>query len=579
MNIAGYKVRETLGKGAMATVYLAEQESLEREVALKVMAPQLMANSEFCQRFLKEGKIIANLAHPNIVTVFDIGVDQATYYMALEYAPGGTLTERLQQPIGQDQALQTLEHVARALSYAHGKGFVHRDVKPGNVLYRADGTALLSDFGIAKAARSSTQLTAAGWGLGTPQYMSPEQVSGVGVDARSDIYSLGIVFYEMLVGRRPYEDEQPLRVARMHVEAPVPTLPEEYAPLAPILARLLAKDRLDRFQDCDELLGAVARMRTVLAGAADTAPTQLRLPTAALRSGDGADRGRPAPAAADDGQGARVRAESGMQSPAAAEGRSPSTFARLLKVARRRGRTLRWTGGGLVLGTLIAVVAWGWLGRGDETRPRSATSTVAVPTAEQVVRRRLQQLGELTAAYQRVLAIAPDDAQALAGLDALDSVYVELGEYSWDHVGTPLALELLDDALRKNPGWQAVAALQMRIRAVDARAGPGREERREVDRLLAEGTRQLRAARYLFPIEGNAVQAYQRVLRIDPRNEVAQRRLQAMAEVFEQVARREFETGDLAAAAEQVAAGLFVAPRHPGLLAWRERLEGPAPRP
>ena len=247
VEIPGYRVLRTLGSGGMATVYLAEQESLEREVALKVMAPVLAANADFCQQFIKEGRITAKLSHPNLVTVYDIGSYRGTYYMASEFLPAGSLRDRLQERIAVGDALAIARDVACGLSYAHDKGFVHRDVKPGNILFRANGSAVLADFGIAKAITTIGQATMAGNAIGTPDYMSPEQAQATLVDGRSDFYSLGAVLFEMLSGRKPYVAGDPYAVALRHITEPVPKLPDALTWLQPLIDQMMAKDRELRF--------------------------------------------------------------------------------------------------------------------------------------------------------------------------------------------------------------------------------------------------------------------------------------------------------------------------------------------
>lgn len=247
--IPGYKILRPIGEGGMASVFLAMQESLDREVALKVMAPALAANSEFTERFLKEGRITAKLQHQNLVTVYDIGTHAGVYYLAAEYIPDGTLKERIAEGVlSIGEILDIMVEMARGLDFAHQKGFVHRDVKPGNILFRKDGTAVLADFGIAKAMDSSSSSTVAGASIGTPDYMSPEQARAEAVDGRSDLYSLGTVLYEMLTGSPPYQAADPFTVALMHVTQPVPTLPPEYAWLQPLVNRTMAKNPAERVQ-------------------------------------------------------------------------------------------------------------------------------------------------------------------------------------------------------------------------------------------------------------------------------------------------------------------------------------------
>jgi hypothetical protein len=261
VQIPGYRVLRTLGVGGMATVYLAEQESLEREVALKVMAPVLAANADFCQQFLKEGRITAKLSHPNLVTIHDIGSHRGIYYMASEYLSAGSLRDRMSGPLAIADALKVARDIASGLAYAHSMGFVHRDVKPGNILFRANGTAVLADFGIAKAMTTVSSATIAGTAIGTPDYMSPEQAQATPVDGRTDLYSLGAVLYEMLTGGKPYSATDPYAVALRHVTDPVPSLPEALAWLQPMIDRMMAKDREQRFAtseafmaECDALL-------------------------------------------------------------------------------------------------------------------------------------------------------------------------------------------------------------------------------------------------------------------------------------------------------------------------------------
>ncbi|MEZ5601427.1 MAG: serine/threonine-protein kinase [Candidatus Competibacteraceae bacterium] len=240
--ISGYQFEKIIGKGAMSTVYLALQESLGRRVAIKVLSPGLAGDPIFSKRFIKEARIIGKLGHPHIVTIFDAGNLDDVYYIAMEYLEGGTLKERIKAGLTPDQAVTILCQIARALGRAHQQHCIHRDIKPANILFRNPDTALLSDFGIAKNTLDKTQLTAAGWRLGTPNYMSPEQALAKPTDARSDLYSLGVVFYEMLTGTRPFQGADAFDIALKHLKEPVPTLPVPLGRFQPALDRLLAKE-------------------------------------------------------------------------------------------------------------------------------------------------------------------------------------------------------------------------------------------------------------------------------------------------------------------------------------------------
>jgi len=257
IQIPGYDIEGEIGEGAMASVYLATQRSLERKVALKVMAAALAADPTFCERFLREGKTLARLSHPHTVTIHDIGNVGELYYMAMEYLPNGTLKERIAAGLSPEQGLVYIRQIASALGYAHGLGLVHRDVKPANILFRADGTAVLSDFGIAKSLDDRTQFTQAGFAVGTPSYMSPEQARGQDIDGRADLYALGVVLYEILVGELPYTGNDALSTALAHLTEPLPELPVHHGRFQEVLRKLLAKDPAERFPDAAALLRAL----------------------------------------------------------------------------------------------------------------------------------------------------------------------------------------------------------------------------------------------------------------------------------------------------------------------------------
>ncbi|UCJ17924.1 serine/threonine-protein kinase [Pseudomonas sp. MM211] len=287
MQIPGYDIERELGDGAMAVVYLATQRSLDRKVALKIMAASLAADPTFCERFLREGKTLARLSHPNTVTIHDIGNVGSLYYMAMEYLPNGTLKERISAGLSIDQGLVWIRQIASALGYAHAQGMVHRDVKPANILFRADGTAVLSDFGIAKALDDRTQFTQAGFAVGTPSYMSPEQARGLDIDGRADLYALGVVLYEILTGKLPYIGSDSLSTALAHLTEPLPALPMVHGRYQPILERLLAKDPSERFADAAQLIAALDRLQVPAAAADDATLFQpLVLPPVAEVKGD-----------------------------------------------------------------------------------------------------------------------------------------------------------------------------------------------------------------------------------------------------------------------------------------------------
>ncbi|UVL86827.1 serine/threonine-protein kinase [Pseudomonas sp. B21-028] len=283
IQIPGYDIDGEIGEGAMASVYLATQRSLERKVALKVMAAALAADPTFCERFLREGKTLARLSHPHTVTIHDIGNVGELYYMAMEYLPNGTLKERIAAGLSPEQGLTYIRQIASALGYAHGLGLVHRDVKPANILFRADGTAVLSDFGIAKSLDDRTQFTQAGFAVGTPSYMSPEQARGQDIDGRADLYALGVVLYEILVGKLPYTGNDALSTALAHLTEPLPELPVHHGRYQDVLRKLLAKDPAERFPDAAALLRALDNLPADSAEATLIRPLPLPVPPPSSR--------------------------------------------------------------------------------------------------------------------------------------------------------------------------------------------------------------------------------------------------------------------------------------------------------
>ncbi len=284
--IPGYDIGDEIGEGAMASVYLATQRSLERKVALKIMAAALAADPSFCERFLREGKTLARLSHPHTVTIHDIGNVGELYYMAMEYLPNGTLKERIAAGLTPEQGLIYIRQIASALGYAHGLGLVHRDVKPANILFRADGTAVLSDFGIAKSLDDRTQFTQAGFAVGTPSYMSPEQARGQDIDGRADLYALGVVLYEILVGKLPYSGNDALSTALAHLTEPLPELPEHHGRYQDVLRKLLAKDPAERFADAAALLQALDTLPKASVEAEATLIQPLAIPLSLKPTGD-----------------------------------------------------------------------------------------------------------------------------------------------------------------------------------------------------------------------------------------------------------------------------------------------------
>lgn len=259
-SLGPYQIVSQVGKGGMATVYKAFHAPTNRYVAVKVLPDSLSENEEFINRFRQEVRTIANLQHPQILPVFDYGEDKGQMYMVMRYLDSGTLKERMETRLGLKEIDRLFSQLLQALEYAHAHGIVHRDIKPSNALVDSDDNLFLTDFGIAKILEKQTQLTEAGALIGTPDYMSPEQAQGMPLDRRSDIYSLGVILYEMVTGHVPFEAETPLAVILKHIHDPLPPPSLRVPGLSPaieaVILKSLAKKPEDRFATCKEFLDA-----------------------------------------------------------------------------------------------------------------------------------------------------------------------------------------------------------------------------------------------------------------------------------------------------------------------------------
>ncbi len=261
-----YEVHNRLARGGMAQVYLARDQMLDRPVAVKELVPEFAVDPTFVERFRREAQAAAGLAHANIVGVYDWGTHDGTYFIVMEYIDGPSLSQVIRRdgPLHPRRAAEITSDVAAALGFAHARGIVHRDVKPGNVLLTASGDAKVTDFGIARALSSVDEdLTQTGSVMGTATYFAPEQAQGLPVDARSDLYSLGVVFYEMATGRTPFTGDSPLAIAYKHVQddppAPNTIIPDLPDPVNAIIMKLLRKDPAERYASAEDLRADLAR--------------------------------------------------------------------------------------------------------------------------------------------------------------------------------------------------------------------------------------------------------------------------------------------------------------------------------
>jgi eukaryotic-like serine/threonine-protein kinase len=360
-----YTVVELLGSGGMAQVYLAHDEVLDRDVALKILRGPYAEDEEFVGRFRQEARSAAGLSHPNIVSVYDQGrSEDGAYYMAMEYVPRGTLKDRIQRDgaLAPDAAVGVALQIADALQAAHEKGVIHRDIKPQNVLVTHMGDVKVTDFGIARAA-SATKVTRTGHVLGTAGYMSPEQAKGDTVGPQSDLYSLGVVLYEMLTGNLPYEADSALGQAMKHIIEPPPSPreanPEVSEALDALTRKLLAKNPEDRCSSAAALADELERVRSGVLAVAGTEPEAMTEPLPP------SPRGRTRRAA--------------VQPPVAAPARAPE------RGGQRWGRLFSALAALLLAGTVLGGLIWalhsfGLLG--SEASKNQADAEDASPTVQ-----------------------------------------------------------------------------------------------------------------------------------------------------------------------------------------------------
>jgi serine/threonine protein kinase len=341
-----YEIKEVLGLGGMAAVYRAYDPMFERDVALKILKQELLDDPQVRERFERETKIIARLEHTAIVPVHDVGRDKEQLFFVMRYMAGSSLVERIQKKsLSLSEIAHILQRVAAALDYAHNKGVVHRDVKPGNILFDEYDNAYISDFGIAKFANAATSLTSSGI-IGTPTHMSPEQARGEDVDGRSDIYSLGVILFEMLSGKTPFEATTPLGMAFKHATEPAPHIrdinPSLPAGVEALIEKVLAKERDQRYASGAELADAF------LATLAEPLPPDISLVT---------------PIA--------IHAQTGTESPTVPPpGSAPP----------RRSISRLWMFGGFVVLAFAAFAIWGYPGLAAARTRSTATPGPVIVT-------------------------------------------------------------------------------------------------------------------------------------------------------------------------------------------------------
>jgi DNA-binding response OmpR family regulator len=264
--LRGHRFVRQIARGGISSVYLMEDEASDEQVVVKVLTevPDVAEGQGDFERFLQEYELISEIHHRNVVKIYDLGIADDHAYIAMEYFPEGDLRKRIGRGLDPGVALDFLDQMARALVAIHSIGVLHRDLKPGNVMVREDGSLALIDFGLAKQLRTALDITQTGEIFGTPYYMSPEQGHGDPVDERGDLYSLGVILYEMLTGMKPFVAASPMSVIYKHSHAAIPRLPPAAEHLQPMFETLMAKEPIDRFQSAANLVDAIEALRAAV---------------------------------------------------------------------------------------------------------------------------------------------------------------------------------------------------------------------------------------------------------------------------------------------------------------------------
>jgi DNA-binding NarL/FixJ family response regulator len=266
IEVPGYAILKEIATSNFSSVFLARSERLRRNVVLKVInRGESERELDDAERFQREYEIISSITHRAIAEIYDFGSQPRHLYLAMEYFPCGDLRDRLRNPLSVDESLYYLRAIAEALRVIHVFGIFHRDLKPANVMLREDNSPVLIDFGLARRSMDDVGTTGVGQVLGSPYYISPEQAQGQRVDVRTDLYSLGVMFYEMLTGQRPYNGRSALAIMAQHTASPVPILPQPTAAQQPLLDRLMAKQQSNRYASADELLADLGPVVAVVA--------------------------------------------------------------------------------------------------------------------------------------------------------------------------------------------------------------------------------------------------------------------------------------------------------------------------
>ena len=556
ITIPGYKIEHLIAEGGTASVYLAIQESLRRYVAIKLL--RKFDSPEQLTRFLNEGRIIASLNHRNVINIHDIGVtDVGRPYISMEYLEGGDLDARIPKKVAPEDALQWLEAIGNCLDFVHRKGIIHRDIKPGNILFHKDGTPILTDFGTAKQQESDAKLTMDGRAFGSPYYISPEQAASKKLDRRTDIYSLGIVLYEMLTGNKPYKGDSHIETIVAHMSDPLPVLPPELHRYRTLISKMIAKTPDDRFTNAAEMVRFVQ---------------QLRKPVKKARRMTWASTG----ALAIFGGTSAAKMVHFVQ-----QLRKPVKKARRMTwVPAGALATILGIGGAVLIGQSIipernehpatpgmttseAVISESPPAIVEKLSPEPSDAVKETPVATSNNEQQVEILLSQAAAalkefrltkpidnnayhyYQQILELHPQHEEAIKGDNRIADAYADLAERKLDQYDYEAAKRHIHRGLTIQPTNHRLQALQKKT---------------NIGRLLAQADTALKEQRLTRPKNNNAYYYYQRILELQPKHKQALKGITGIADAYADLAESKLDKFNYVAAKQYLHRGLKIQP-------------------
>lgn len=572
LQVPGYDIEERIGRGGMASVYRARQHTFDRDVALKVLKPDLSEDEQFCQRFVQESLIVAKLHHSHIVQVYDVGEYQNNFYIAMEYLHGGDLNTRLKTGLSVNDTITVIKQASSALHFAHKKGIIHRDIKPDNIMFREDGAAVLTDFGIAKEIDSDMNLTQTGLIVGTPKYMAPEQIRGASPSASGDIYSLGILLFQCLTNHVPFHGKDMVATAFKHFNDPVPTLPPLVSAFQPIVENMLAKTPEQRYQTAMEIVDALE----ALSEATRSNATNLDITKAFV----------PPPSTLDETvvHPYNQPTQHG-QSPALSERDDTPTSSSSVIEKKSTVATkplpiwILGIAGALIFSLTAAFMIFDQGADKAESEPlfiknRAVDSnaiqekTRAAPPLNMNEKDSAEQFSETTKKQditiirllseaqrdirekrlkkpdannafnklKRILTLSPQHPAALAGLEQIAEEYTKLADAALSSREFTLSQQYLDHARSASPELNIVSIIQDKLTSATSNASAQKAslvsmgESLKIDGLLKGAAIDEEEGRFLSPKGDNALEKYKRILEIDRTHALAKAKVESLSQ-------------------------------------------------